>query len=229
VNIYEVITEYLGQGRCGILAMIIKRNGSAPRDIGAKMFIGEDGRTFGTVGGGQFESGTYNKSLEIMNKGLTNTFSISVDAQSVEENGGNVEVFLEPLTGKYLSVYQQIENCFKNREAGVVATRFGSAVFAKTLINEDLNTNGDALDTKTVNKCKDIFREKQPVFLDGMLLDPIRLSFPLYLFVAGHVSQCLSKIVKIVDFNITVIDDREEFETNPDAETLLKAAARSMA
>jgi xanthine dehydrogenase accessory factor len=230
MNLYKVITEYLEQGKGGMLATVIKRAGSAPRDVGAKMFIGEDGKTFGTVGGGQLESDSYNKGLEIMNKGLTETFGISMDAQSIEERdmlcGGNVEVLLEPVTIEHLNIYQQIENCIVNREKGIVATRFGNGIFSKTLIDKHLNTTGDTLDTKTINHCKDIFREKKSMLLDGIFFDPIKLSFPLYLFGAGHVSRCLSKIAKGVDFHITVIDDREKFankERFPDADNIIVA------
>jgi len=92
------------------------------------------------------------------------------------------------------------------------------------LIDKHLKIIGDALGTETVNKCKGLFHAKQPMLTDGVLLDPIRLSFPLYLFGAGHVSRCLSKIAKTVDFHITVIDDREEFtnrENFPDVDTII--------
>jgi xanthine dehydrogenase accessory factor len=228
MNIYKVITDYLERGKGGILATVIKRAGSAPRDVGAKMFIGEDGKTFGTVGGGQLESESYNKGLEIMNKGLTETFGINMDAQSIEERnmlcGGNVEVLLEPVTIKYLNVYKHIENCIVNRERGIIVTGFSNRVFGKTLIDKNLEIIGDALDAETVNQCKGFFREKQPMLMDGILLDPIQSPFPLYIFGAGHVSQCFSKIAKIVDFHITIIDDREGFaniEKFPDADTIL--------
>lgn len=228
MNIYELICEYLKNGKGGILATVIKRTGSAPRDVGAKMFIGEDGKTFGTVGGGRLESDTYREALEIMNKGLTKVFSIIMNALRVEEKdmlcGGNVEVLLEPVTARHLAVYRQIENCLENRKRGVVVTRFSGNTFAKALIDENLNVIGDALDSKTISQCKGLFHEKQAILMDEVLTDPIQLSFPLYIFGAGHVAQFLSKIAKIADFHITVIDDREEFansERFPDADTII--------
>ncbi|MCX5814794.1 MAG: XdhC family protein [Proteobacteria bacterium] len=228
MNIYEVITEHLEQGKGGILATVIKRTGSAPRDVGAKMFIGEDGKTFGTVGGGRLESDTYREAIKIMNKGLTKVFSMIMNAQRVEEKdmlcGGNVDVLLEPVTARHLAVYQQIENCLENRKRGVVVTRFSGNTFAKALIDENLNVTGDVLGSETINQCKGLFHEKQAMLTDGVLADPIQLSFPLYIFGAGHVAQFLSKIAKIADFHITVIDDREEFansERFPDADTII--------
>lgn len=228
MDIYGLICEYLGRGKGGMLATVIRRTGSAPRDIGAKMFIGEDGKTFGTVGGGRIESDGYREALEIMNKGITKVFSIRMDAQRVEEKdmlcGGNVEVLLEPVTVKHLDVYRCIEDCLKNRERGVVVTNFSGGAFAKTLIDKELNVIGDPLDDETINKHKDLFYGNQPVLLDGLFVDPIQISFPLYIFGAGHIAQFLSKIARIAGFYITVVDDREEFankERFPDANTII--------
>jgi xanthine dehydrogenase accessory factor len=228
VSIYEVIIECLKEGRAGILATVIKRTGSAPRDVGAKMFVGEDGKTFGTVGGGRLESDAYREALEIMGKGLTKVFSVKMDAQRVEEKdmlcGGNVEVLLEPLSVKHLIVYSQIQRCRENRERGIVVTAFSDSIFAKSLVDENLNVTGDSLDNEIIKQCKKLFHEKRPVFMEGILLDPIQISFPLYIFGAGHVAYFLSKIAKIADFNITAIDDREEFansERFPDADTII--------
>ena len=234
MNIYEIICAYLEKGSVGVLATVIKRTGSAPRDVGAKMFVGEDGKTVGTVGGGRLESDVYGEALGFMNKGLTKIFSMRMDAEKVEEKdmlcGGNVEILLEPVTTKQFDVYRQIDRYLRNRERGVAVTRFGDNIFAKTLVDRDLQTIGDALDGKIIERCRDIFHMKQAMLLlDGVLADPLQISFPLYIFGAGHVAQYLSKIAKIADFHITVIDDREEFansEQFPDADVFVVGELR---
>ena len=54
--IYQLLLDASGKGEACALATIAKVTGSAPRDIGAKMIIYEDGRSTGTIGGGKFES-----------------------------------------------------------------------------------------------------------------------------------------------------------------------------
>ena len=56
MDVYEFICRYLDEGKTGILATVVRRDRFGPRDVGAKMFVGEDGTTFGTVGGGRLES-----------------------------------------------------------------------------------------------------------------------------------------------------------------------------
>ena len=52
MNIYNVVCEYLAKGKSGAMATIVRNIGATPQGMGAKMFIGEDGKIFGTVGGG---------------------------------------------------------------------------------------------------------------------------------------------------------------------------------
>ena len=84
-----------------VLATIISRKGSAPRSVGTKMLIREDGTTVGTVGGGCIESEVIQKALLIM-RADENDFQIcrvDMTADAAEDEGmvcgGVVEVMLE--------------------------------------------------------------------------------------------------------------------------------------
>ena len=84
-----------------VLATIIARRGSAPRGIGTKMLVLEDGRLIGTVGGGCMESEVQHQCLRMFNEGKQMTKCIRVDmtVQEAEDEGmvcgGTIEVFLE--------------------------------------------------------------------------------------------------------------------------------------
>jgi xanthine dehydrogenase accessory factor len=49
------VLERLEKGKLVAMIEITKKAGSAPRGPGTKMFVDEDGNTFGTIGGGDFE------------------------------------------------------------------------------------------------------------------------------------------------------------------------------
>jgi xanthine dehydrogenase accessory factor len=51
-EIFGKIAELAQRGIPVCLATIVETAGSAPREIGAKMLVGADGWTFGSVGGG---------------------------------------------------------------------------------------------------------------------------------------------------------------------------------
>ena len=88
-------------GRKKTVATIVSRKGSAPRGIGTKMLIYEDGMTVDTIGGGCVESEIIQKALLMMRTG-TPEFQIcrvdmTMDAAEDEGMvcGGVVEVMLE--------------------------------------------------------------------------------------------------------------------------------------
>ncbi len=59
-----------------------------------------------------------------------------------------------------------------------------------------------------------------------LFIERLQLRPRIFLFGAGHVSTCVAQVAKLVDFDITVIDDRPEFankERFPDADTICVA------
>ncbi len=84
-----------------ILATIIRRIGSAPREAGAKMLILADGRCIGTIGGGCAEAEVVRKALLKIRTDQKATEVIRVDlSQSTAEEegmvcGGQMDVLLE--------------------------------------------------------------------------------------------------------------------------------------
>lgn len=90
-----------------VLATIISRKGSAPRGVGTKMLILEDGRTIDTIGGGCIESEIMQKALLMMRTDTPDFQVCTVDmtADAAEDEGmvcgGVVEVMLERISGIY--------------------------------------------------------------------------------------------------------------------------------
>jgi xanthine dehydrogenase accessory factor len=230
MNLYEIICEYLALGKIGILATVIKRTGSAPRDVGAKMFVGEDGKAFGTVGGGPLEDGAYKEALVIMNRDMIKTFSVSMNAKDVREKdmlcGGDVTILLEPVTTKHHDVYRQIEAIQQNKQRGLVVTGFSGGVLTKTFFDKDGSVTGDEPDQRIISQIKALPHLRMPLLTEEYFVEPIGQYFRLYLFGAGHVSRYVAQIAKIADFDITLVDDRKEFanhERFPDADTIVVA------
>lgn len=228
MNIYETIERYLREGKTGILATVIYRAGSAPRDVGAKMLVGEDGKCFGTVGGGRLEADACREAMNIMNKGEPKILNIRMDSNAVADDGmlcgGNVDILLEPILQKYTGVYKKVGEMLQKDARGIVVTKFGSSVFSKTLIEEGLTITGDALPDKEIEELRNYLNEKKPYMSGGMVIEPLQLLSVLYVFGAGHVSQFLAGIARVVDFHVVIIDDRKEFanrERFPDAAEII--------
>lgn len=85
------------------LATIVSRRGSAPREIGTKMLVLEDGRLIGTIGGGCMESRIRQHCLHMLKNGETEGRLIYEDMSGTEAEdeglvcGGMIRVYLEVL------------------------------------------------------------------------------------------------------------------------------------
>jgi xanthine dehydrogenase accessory factor len=229
MGVYEIIGEYLKKGKGGILATVVTRLGSAPRDVGAKMFVGEDGKIFGTIGGGKVESDTCKEALSMMKKAETRMLHVRMDYKTIEDEGmlcgGNVDIFLEPVFDRYTELYQRIAYLEKRGRRGVVITKYGAHTFSKTLLEgHGLSIIGDSLMTEEIEKYGQYIYDQKPFVSDGIIIEPVQIASRLYIFGAGHVSQFLAKIANLVDFNVVVIDDREDFanrERFPEADEVI--------
>jgi len=103
----EIIKELLNrplEKRAVVLATIVSRKGSAPRETGTKMLIFPDGGIVGTIGGGCAESDVMFKALNLFSDSSKNTELVPVDMTGLDAEeegmvcGGIIEVFLEKIS-----------------------------------------------------------------------------------------------------------------------------------
>lgn len=85
-----------------VLATIMTRKGSSPRDIGTKMVIFEDGSTAGTIGGGCAEADIRTQARHVLREGKSRFYHIDMTESNINEEegmicGGVMDVFLEEI------------------------------------------------------------------------------------------------------------------------------------
>lgn len=101
-EIYAVLAEAQSAGERCAVATIITTSGSTPQRTGAKLLVREDGRMFGTVGGGCVEADVWAEAREALADGRPRlcrfTLRDAPDVPPDEEGmicGGEMEVFIE--------------------------------------------------------------------------------------------------------------------------------------
>lgn len=98
-DILEELVLARQEGNPVALAVIVKARGSVPRHTGTKMLFYADGRTSGTIGGGELEARVMQQALASLedNKPRYIPYSL-VDPARGDPGvcGGEVEVFVEP-------------------------------------------------------------------------------------------------------------------------------------
>lgn len=99
-DILSIASRWLSEGRRICMATIIRREGSAPREVGAKMVVSSDGKTAGSIGGGGAEKHILDRMTEALqsNKPAVIDFDLSGDAEDLDAMcGGDISIFIEPM------------------------------------------------------------------------------------------------------------------------------------
>ncbi|MDO5713329.1 MAG: XdhC family protein [Tissierellia bacterium] len=182
-----------------VLVLILEKHGSAPRGAGAGMLVPKEGSPVGTIGGGAIE------------------FESIQRAKKVLENRQGEEYI-------YRLTNHQAENigmiCGGENRVGFF--RFGPEEknqWLKLSTSEDgkyLLSLNDYSKVDIIVDPKYMKREWKtnsiinisgiPYFYSNLHLQP-----RVFIFGGGHVSRALSKILHFLNFDIHVIEDREEF------------------
>jgi len=230
-NPFEDISKLLQEGKKVVLARIIRQVGSAPRTVGTKCIILEDGSIKGTIGGGLLEYQVMERAKESLKEGKTAIIHFQLTGDEVTKSdmlcGGVVDVYLEPLfpenavAGK---IFKRISSFLNEGRKGVLLTLVSDGIKSedeknRLLIEDNISTTGEIgtvseegkqklakfLEIKTP-KLTEIEKGKESVFVE-----PLRPYDILYLFGAGHVSTFVASLASMVGFRVVVIDDRKEF------------------
>src|SRR3990172_1889378 len=125
-DIYAEIVNTLERKEKVALATLITRAGSAPRGVGAKYLIKEDGTSVGSIGGGCVEAEVWQEAQDVIRKGEGGVLHFKLTAEQLAQGGlicgGNIDIFLEPLGEEFLKIYQEVVKIKRKGGAAVLAT-----------------------------------------------------------------------------------------------------------
>ena len=226
-NLFITACDLLSKGQKLVLAKIIRRAGSTPRDIGSMCIVTEDNKLIGTVGGGLLEFKMQQEAIALLETRKTMIFRYTLSGTDLANSGmicgGDVDLFLEPVFPENASAVRLLETLkeqiVKNAPCTLV-TRIIDGIDTtvedtRLLIKNDGSTIGDdeLFDLSQEQLSPDFFcrmltaqNHENAYFVEKLASNP-----QILLFGAGHISQFVVQLAKMVEFDITVIDDREKF------------------
>jgi xanthine dehydrogenase accessory factor len=194
MNIWSFIRSKLEAGNRICLLVVIQSSGSSPGRAGFKMAVSADGELSGSVGGGVMEY----KLVELARKQFLSVNPAFILKQDHEQTGTGDSSGMICSGKQYVAFYPLIPANLPGildltespgadlifDENGIQSGQNHSEVFELPFISEDLK------------KWK--------------LVEKVGIVNRLFIIGGGHVSVAVSKLFKMLDFQITVLDDRSE-------------------
>lgn len=218
------IAGALGSGQGVELVSVVASSGSTPRGAGALLAVFPDGRTCGTVGGGnvEYEAGKLAAELLARGENAVRDFRfVQGDAASLGMVcGGDVRLHFQYLSPEEPAVRQLVQTLLDalevNADAWLVRKMDGERVDAM-LVSRRLSVHDAPPFPHSL-------LQNRAVMQDGWFAVPFVRAGRTYVFGGGHVSQALVPVIAAVGFRPVVYDDRKEF-ADP---TLFPAAEKAI-
>lgn len=245
-NIYPELARRLEEGVPLALATILEVEDAAPQIPGASAIFSAKGLVTGTLGGGMIEAQAGKKAAECLRDGrsLGYGFDLGGDVNSDEKAicGGSGFVLVDGAPARHRSAFQALSSSLLGRAPGILATRVEFGAAAEVRISrlwaespgwgEIVDLNEFAPDSEGL---EEVFRASRPVLLGKgrgqlpgggtlLFLEPLFPPSRLVIVGAGHIGQALAHLANLLDFEVTVIDDRAEYANRarfPEANALL--------
>ena len=200
-NIWQWMVDVLEDNNDAILMIVVSSEGSTPSKAGTKMAVTSQGESFGTIGGGALECSLIKKAHSLMvTKSVMpvlcrfqHNLSKANDASGMT-CGGKQTILLYRSHKTDIKLYRQFAEIYLNKTPGVIS----------------VTPNGFQLQLQQTLPQQTQFQLQSEN--DWLYQESVGFYKQAYLIGGGHVSLALSKILATLDFDITVIDERD----NPD-------------
>jgi xanthine dehydrogenase accessory factor len=217
-----------------VLATVTQCKGSTPQKPGSSALFSKNGLICGTVGGGILEAKVQDISLSALSSKEPQhpTFFLNKDISNGEDAicGGQISVLIEPEPFKYLSVFSDLKKSIEDKIPGILITMVtgssGSDVFTRRFwLTENSKPEMPAhliaplepVVKSILDKCDPYdFREieiKNPGEdqISIFFLEPVIPPPSLIIAGAGHIGKALANLGSLLGFEVTVLDDRDEY------------------
>jgi len=238
-KILEQLERVLRSGQTVAYTALVETRGSTPQKAGAAMLVYPDGSQFGTLGGGCVEAEVKRRALRLIDQGAPELLTFQLDDNYGWDDGlicgGRMKMLVDPLRpGEDVSYFEKLN--------GLLST--GAACTEAVVIDPEKAGSGHAGDRFLLNAQGECVASRAQAGMPGSVAGHLRpvqqrprayveqgISYLPYLgrcrliiVGAGHVGQKVAQLAAEVDFDVWVVDDREEYASSqrfPTASRLL--------
>lgn len=196
-HFYQQLRSILEQESV-VIATIVQVLGSAPREMGAKMAVCQNGSIIDTIGGGAGEGKVIKQALKVLETGEKQL--VEIDLTGTPGNniqgvcGGKVQVWLEKWSYWAIALVEEILKLFETGQSARLVTPFTKDTRPYLISERDF-----------------VGERKNSPYLQ--FVETIQPSPILLIIGGGHIAVYLAQIASLAGFQIVVQDDRPELIT----------------
>lgn len=185
-----------------ILAVVVAASGSTPREAGAYMLVNQEGRVWGTVGGGVTEYEATKQAQEQLKLCQTKLCHYDLSPAADKMCGGAQDILLY-----YVDV---VAEASRTALAKVLAIAASGQTFWLHIPYEDGFIEA-VTKVKFDDKADADSTEAVQLKTGKYYIEKFNYDGTVYVFGGGHVAQELVPLLTHLDFRCIVLDDRAEF------------------
>jgi len=241
-NLYAYLLDLLEAKKHIALGTIVDAKGSTPQVPGASAVFSSEGLLAGTLGGGILEGDAQRRTLNALNEGKSVLYDFNLEADITSEEGaicgGKVKILIDALPEESKKAFQEMKQSLLLRQPGLLTTRIGKSEGGILSISRSWmrkeRMDSPNLESPLFSHRENIdraFSNGKPALLtlkkdigDFLFLEPFLPLPQLIIAGAGHIGRAVAHIGNLLDFEVTVIDDRPGFankENIPDADHII--------
>lgn len=249
-NLYIDLAELIGQNIPCVIATVGETDGSTPQKPGSSAIFTARGLMFGTVGGGQVEHNIQKEAADALNAKRSGYYPFNLNDDITDPDpvvcGGEMAVLMDASPEKHFSTFQKLRESYSHRKPGVLITiaepgEEGEKKLERFWFNQDTQMEFAGKITREVTEmAENMLRRAKPGDFNRIIIEvPDQKENTLVFFEsiiplpeliiagAGHVGKALSHLSNLLDFEVTVWDDREEYANKnnlPDAARVISGS-----
>jgi xanthine dehydrogenase accessory factor len=225
-KILAALHQVLSSGQAVAYTALVETRGSTPQKAGASMLVFPDGSQSGTLGGGCVEAEVKRRALRLLDQGQTELLTFQLDDNYGWDDGlicgGRMKMLVDPIRpGDDLSYFEKFTSLLsagapcteaividpEKSGGGHAGDRFlldaeGAQVASRAVA---------AMPGEVLTHLRPVARRPRPYVEQGVSYLPFLRRCRLLVVGAGHVGQRVAQLASEVDFDVWVVDDREEY------------------
>ncbi len=220
--IFEALQAEQSAGRAVAFTLLVETRGSTPQKSGAAMLVRSDGTQVGTLGGGCVEAEVKRRALGLQGTGGAELMTFQLDNDYGWDDGlicgGRMTMLIDPdptSRPAYYDRYRELLDAGAGFTEAIVLENSDSGLptAARLLYDAQGQLTASTVDAPITvpDALRPLTDRPRPYVAEGISFLPHLPRCRLVIVGAGHVGQQVAALASSVDFDVWVIDDREQY------------------